>query len=89
MLQSGIAWALLPPQFGVCGMTCCRRVCDWKKAGVWERVHAVLLGESHAAGRLEPRAAVADFTSLRATKGAKARARTRPTAARAAASSTC
>ncbi|MDB5324995.1 MAG: transposase [Phycisphaerales bacterium] len=71
VLQSGIAWSLLPPQFGTCGMTCWRRLRDWKRAGVWERVHAMLLGELHAVGQLEPRVAVADSTSLRAIKGAK------------------
>ena len=79
MLQSGIAWSLLPPQFGTCGMTCWRRLRDWKRAGVWDRVHAMLLGELHAAGRLEPRVAIADSTSLRAVKGARRPGRTRRT----------
>lgn len=88
VLRSGVAWSLLPPQFGACGMTCWRRLRDWKRAGVWDRVHTMLLDELNAAGRLEPRVAITDSTSLRVIKGARRRARTRRTAAKAAANST-
>ena len=70
-------------------MTCWRRLRDWKLAGVWDRAHAMLLGELDAASRLEPRVVIADSTSLRAVKGAKRPARTRRIVANAAANSTC
>jgi transposase len=44
VLHSGILWSMLPPQFGTCGMTCWRRLRDWKRADVWDKVHAMLLG---------------------------------------------
>ena len=88
VLHSGIPWSMLPPQFGVCGMTCWRRLRDWKLAGVWDKAHALLLSELNAAGRLEPRVAIADSTSLRAVKGAKRPARIPRTEAKTAASST-
>lgn len=89
VLRSGIAWNLLPAEFGVGKMSCWRRLVAWKKAGVWQKVHELLLAELNAKGRLEPRVALADSTSLRAVKGARRPARTRRTAANAAASTTC
>src|ERR671912_2895595 len=44
VLQSGIPWAMLPQEMGCgCGMTCWRRLRDWQAAGVWARLHRVLL----------------------------------------------
>jgi hypothetical protein len=37
VLRSSIPWELLPAVFGVCRMTCWRRLRDWQAAGVWER----------------------------------------------------
>jgi transposase len=89
VLRSGIPWNLLPAEFGVGKMSCWRRLAAWKKAGVWQKVHELLLSELHADGRIEPRVALADSTTLRAVKGAKRPARTRPTAAKPAANTTC
>ena len=50
-------------------MTCWRRLRDWNDAGVWQRLHEVLLAELNAAGALDwPRAAV-HGSHLRAMKG--------------------
>ena len=44
VLRSGIPWEMLPQEMGCgCGMTCWRRLRDWKKAGVWQTIHQVLL----------------------------------------------
>ncbi len=44
VLRSGIPWELLPQEMGCgCGMTCWRRLRDWQEAGLWERLHQVLL----------------------------------------------
>jgi transposase len=49
-------WEWLPHQLGFgCGMTCWRRLRDWNNAGVWQRLHEVLLAESRAAGKLDLR----------------------------------
>ncbi len=44
VLRSGIPWEMPPRELGYSGMTCWRRLRDWQKAGVWARLHRVLLG---------------------------------------------
>lgn len=54
VLRSGIPWKMLPCEaFGCSGMTCWRRVRDWQRAGVWDRLHKVLLERLHQAGHLD------------------------------------
>ena len=44
VLRTGIPWELLPPEMGCgSGMTCWRRLRAWHEAGVWHRLHRVLL----------------------------------------------
>ncbi|SHM20131.1 IS5/IS1182 family transposase, partial [Hymenobacter psychrotolerans] len=44
VLRSGIPWEMLPAEMGCgSGMTCWRRLRDWHEAGVWQRLHQVLL----------------------------------------------
>jgi transposase len=46
VLKTGLPWEYLPPEMGCgSGITCWRRLRDWQQAGVWERLHQVLLGE--------------------------------------------
>ena len=78
VLYTGIAWRHLPLELGFgSGSTCYRRLDEWQKAGVWERLHALLLGELRAAGELEWARAVADPSHVQAKKGAPQRARAR------------
>src|SRR5580765_3234999 len=61
VLYTGIAWRHLPPELGFGGgSTCHRRMDEWQRAGVWDRLHEVLLAELRAAGELEWSRAVAD-----------------------------
>src|SRR5919109_370542 len=54
VLHTGIAWRHLPLELGFGGgSTCYRRMVAWQQAGVWERLHALLLAELRAAGELE------------------------------------
>src|SRR5438445_1173515 len=54
VLHTGIAWRHLPLELGFGGgSTCYRRLDEWQRAGVWERLHELLLAELHAAGQLE------------------------------------
>ena len=71
------------------GSTCYRRLDEWQRAGVWERLHALLLRELRAAGELEWSRAVADSSHIQAKKGALKRARARWTEDAAAPSTTC
>ena len=78
VLYTGIAWRHLPLELGFgSGSTCYRRMVEWQQAGVWERVHALLLAELHAAGEIEWSRAVADSSHVQAKKGAPRRARAR------------
>ncbi len=46
VLQSGIPWEALPQEMGCgSGMSCWRRLPDRQAAGVWDRLHEVLLGK--------------------------------------------
>src|SRR5213595_3759312 len=60
VLQSGIPWEMLPREMGCgSGMTCWRRLRDWHRAGVFNRLHRRLLGELRAEGRVDFTAAIA------------------------------
>src|SRR5436190_1930226 len=51
VLHTGIAWRHLPLELGFgSGSTCYRRLCEWQEAGVWQKLHALLLAELRAAG---------------------------------------
>ncbi len=54
VLQTGIPWEDLPLELGYrSSMTCWRRLRDWQAAGVWHRLHHVLLAELRRAGMLD------------------------------------
>ncbi|WP_202919546.1 IS5 family transposase [Saccharothrix deserti] len=70
VLYTGIPWEFLPQELGFgSGMTAWRRLRDWHKAGVWQRLHENLLAELHAAGALDWSRAVIDGSHVRALKG--------------------
>ncbi len=78
VLHTGMAWEHLPQELGFgSGVTCWRRMDEWQKAGVWERLHGVLLARLRAAGEIEWSRAVADGSHVQAKKGAPRRARAR------------
>ncbi len=60
-LHTGIAWEHLPQELGYgSGMTCWRRLAEWQRAGVWQRLHEVLLDRLRAADALDFSHAVVD-----------------------------
>ncbi|ANS70708.1 transposase [Streptomyces lincolnensis] len=73
VLYTGIPWRHLPQELGFgSGMTCWRRLRKWDEAGVWPRLHEMLLAELRAAGVPDlPRASV-DSSHLGAMKGGAA-----------------
>lgn len=82
VLVTGTPWERLPVEMGCgSGMTCWRRLRDWQAAGVWARLHKVLLDRLEAAGRIRWDRAALDSRSVPAKRGARGRARTRPTGA--------
>jgi len=67
VLHTGIGWEHLPQELGFgCGMTCWRRLRAWREAGVWQRLHEVLLAELHAAGEIEWSRAIVDSSQIQA-----------------------
>ncbi len=72
VLQSGISWERLPQEMGCgSGMTCWRRLQTWQQAGVWDRLHWVLLSKLRHADQTDFSRAVADSSSIRAVYGGK------------------
>src|SRR5947208_9067568 len=78
VLHTGISWTHLPAELGFgSGVTCWRRLDEWQKAGVWARLHELLLARLRAAGEIEWSRAVADASHVQAKRGAPQRARAR------------
>jgi transposase len=89
VLSTGIAWQRLPQELGFgSGMTCWRRLRDWQQAGVWQRLHELLLAKLRQAERLDLSRAVCDSSSLRALLGVTRPDRAPSTAAEPAPSTT-
>lgn len=77
VLRSGIPWEMLPREFGCSGMTCWRKLRHWQTAGVWIRLHRVLIERLSDAGHLDWSRAFLDSAAVAAKKGAPRLARTR------------
>ena len=89
VLRTGIPWKLLPTELGwVSGVTCCWRLREWQRRGVWRRLHQAMLERLAHAGRIDWTRASLDSRSLAAKGGGATPAGTRPTRARRAASTT-
>ena len=73
VLKTGIPWEDFPQEMGCCGMTLWNRLDEWRKAGVWDELHAVLLDHLRHAGALDLEKVVFDSTSVRAMHGGKKR----------------
>lgn len=70
VLYTGMPWEFLPQELGYgSGMTCWRRLRDWNEAGVWQRLHEVLLAELNSAGWIDWERAAVDGSHVRALKG--------------------
>ena len=82
MLVTGVGWEHLPRELGYgSGMTCWRRLRDWNAAGVWDRLHQILLGELREANQLDWSRALVDSSHVRAIGGATRPDRARSTVA--------
>ena len=71
-LRTGVPRRLLPARQLGCGspVTCWRRLRDWQRAGVWRRLHQVLLDQLGRDGQLDWSRASVDSVSVRAKRGA-------------------
>ena len=81
VLRTGISWPDLPQEMGCgSGMTCWRRLQEWNEAGVWQRLHEVLLAKLNEADEIDWSRAAIDSSQVRALLGGPARAQARWTA---------
>src|SRR5690242_5774156 len=72
VLKSGIPWEMLPREMGCgSGMTCWRRLRDWQAAGIWNRLHRVLLDRLGGAHAIDWSRACVDSASVPAKRGAR------------------
>src|SRR3990172_1605099 len=72
VLKSGIPWEMLPQEMGCgSGMTCWRRLREWQEAGVWQRLHELLLARLNEAERIDWSRAAIDTGSIRAVGGGR------------------
>src|SRR5437763_13669338 len=80
VLRTGLQWKRLPTELGFgSGVTVWRRVLAWQQAGVWERLHHLLLDELGGAGQLDWTRVMVDTRSLPAKRGDCSPGRTRRT----------
>ena len=76
VLKSGIPWEMRPQELGCgSGVTCWRRLRDWQQAGVWERLHRVLLDRLGAADQIDWGRTSLDSATVPAKRGARRPAR--------------
>jgi transposase len=88
VLRTGIPWEDFPQEMGCCGMTLWNRLDEWRQAGVWPKLHALLLRHLRAQEKLDFSRASADSGSVRAVHGGKKQDQAPWTAAKAGANIT-
>jgi transposase len=70
VLKTGLPWEDLPVEMGCgCGMTCWRRLYAWHEAGVWFRLHQVLLTHLDDADKIDWSRVAIDASFARAFGG--------------------
>jgi transposase len=88
VLKTGIPWEHFPQEMGCCGMTLWNRLDEWRKAGVWAKLHRLLLDKLRGEDAIDFSRVVVDSSSVRAVHGGKKPAPAPWTAARTAPSTT-
>ncbi|MET7584765.1 IS5 family transposase [Streptomyces microflavus] len=79
VLRKNVSWRDVPAErTGCSGVTAWRRLRDWTEAGVWPRLHEVLLAELRKAGLLDMDDCAIDGSPIRALKGGLTPDRARP-----------
>jgi transposase len=78
VLRTGIGWQELTTEMGFgSGSTCWRRLEEWQQAGVWARLHRVLLDRLGDADKIDWSRVSVDGSSVAAKRGAMRPGRTR------------
>jgi transposase len=70
VLKTGIDWGDLPAELGWgCGKTCKNCLKAWQEAGIWARLHLILLEELQEADKIDWSRGAVDSTKSRALGG--------------------
>jgi transposase len=70
VLKTGMAWDDLPAELGCgCGKTCRHYLQLWHQAGVWRKLHALLLAELNGADEIDWSRALIDASFAKAPEG--------------------
>jgi transposase len=72
VLTAGCRWEEVPAELGCSGHTAHRRLRAWEEAGIWDRLHADLLGLLKRANKLDADTVVIDGVTVRAFGGGEA-----------------
>ena len=72
VLVTSCRWKDVPQEIGCCGETARRRLQDWEKAGIWSRLHHLLLTMLNREHKLHADTAIIDTTQVRAFGGGEA-----------------
>lgn len=72
VLVTGCRWDDVPKEMGCCGETARTRLQAWEKAGIWDRLHHLLLTMLNRDKELHLETAIVDTTQVRAFGGGEA-----------------
>jgi len=73
VLKTGIPWEDFPQEVGCSGMTLWNRLDEWRRAGVLETLHRVLLDRLRGENAIDFSRVIVDSASVRAVHGGKKR----------------
>src|SRR4051794_41586440 len=73
VLKTGIPWEDFPQEMGCCGMTLWNRLDEWRRAGVWDALHRLLLDRLRGVDAIDFSRVVVDSSSVRAVHGGEKR----------------
>ncbi len=74
VLRTEIPWEYLPGEMGCgSGVTCWRRLREWQEAGVWDKIHELLLAKLWGEEAIDLSVVAVDSSSVRAVGGRKNR----------------
>lgn len=72
VLVTGCRWKDVPQEMGCCGETARTRLQEWERAGIWDKLHQLLLTMLNHEKHLHLESAIIDTTQVRAFGGGDA-----------------